>query len=403
MIATDNHLTGLNEQRVSFKDLGLCDTTRACLDAVNWLEPTEIQLRAIPLARCGIDLVVQSKAGSGKTGVFAVVAFEALQDNASDFSQTIVVAPTRELASQIHDVIKQMGSTNNKFKATLCIGEIPIANNIAQLKPDESTGATCQIVVGTPGRLIDLIGKNHLKTDKIELFVLDEADKLMDDNLKVQVDEIYKRLPKHKQMIVTSATYPNKLSNFLQRYMKRPIEIKLDEQLKVDEFYVDSKAGFSTKNTIDVKFANLKLLLQKLDFKKCFIFTNHQSRAPQICDRLNSDKDIVQLFGQADYISAERNQAKRNEVVKRFRTSSQKLLVSTDVLGRGIDIPSIELVINFDLPDKQETYYHRIGRAGRLGRPGRAVSIVSGDNIDKSTFRKNIQSDRISKLSLPPT
>lgn len=390
---------------LTFKDLMLSKRTLQGLSSCGFERPSPIQLKTIPLGRCGFDLVVQSKAGTGKTCIFAVVALEALQFNVNNFVQTLIVSPTREIASQIFEVVSSIGCYYTNVQCALCIGGTDIKQDRANLTKGSKSknGDQCQIIIGTPGRLKHLIDLNVLHTQSIELFVLDEADKLMDEQFKVQIDEIYKRLPEDKQMIVTSATYPDELSSFLQKYMQAAKYIRVGDDISLDgieEYYVESKAGHSNKKSQENKFHTLRSLLFYLEFKKCFIFTNYQARAPMICDFLNSDKDFSDKFGLSNYLCAELSQHQRNVVFGKFKNSDQKLLVSTDISARGIDIDGIDLVINFDLPHDGPTYFHRIGRAGRFGQAGKAVSIVSSESIDRSIFNKNINSSRINKLTL---
>lgn len=388
---------------VTFEDLMLARNTYLGLKKCGFERPSPIQLETIPLGRCGFDLVVQSKAGTGKTCIFTIVALDALQFNPNNCTQTLILTPTREIATQIHEVISLIGSEYKNLNCALCIGGIEVKQDRAKLGCSNAYGGLCQIVVGTPGRVRQLIELNILKIGQIELFVLDEADKLMDEQFKIQIDEIYKRLPSDKQMIVTSATYFDELSLFLQQYMKSAKSIRVGKELSlegVEEFYVQSKAGHSSKTNLENKFRALRMLLDQLEFTKCFVFTNFQSRAPLICDSLNKDKLFCDKYGPTKYICAELTQDERNRVFKEFKNSEQKLLVSTDISARGIDIQGIELVINFDLPMDKATYFHRIGRAGRFGQSGKAVSIVSGESVDQSVFKKSVKSERINKLSL---
>lgn len=406
------------KEDVTFDDLLLDPSTLAGLKACGFERPSPIQLETIPLARCGFDLIIQSKAGTGKTCIFTVIALEALLSNPNKGqTQTLILAPTREIAMQIHETISLIGRSCSGLNCVLCIGGVKVKEDRQRLLyPNSSRMAevldgsqkncqSCQIVIGTPGRIKQLIGLNLLKTHQIELFVLDEADKLLDEQFKSQIDDIYKNLPKDKQVIATSATYPDELAQFLQQYMHSAKCVRLGREVSleaIEEFYVESKAGHSYIKSIENKLQTLKSILDNMTSTKCFIFTNFQTRAPVISEELNQDKDFVLKHGTASYICAELSQVERNSVFNRFRTSTeQKLLISTDVSARGIDIREIELVINFDLPPDRATYYHRIGRAGRFGQPGKAVSIVSDETLDKSLYKKSIHSKRINKLTLP--
>lgn len=386
---------------ISFLDLQLNQKTLDGLHRCGFIKPSPVQLESIPLGRCGFDLVVQSKAGTGKTCIFTILALEALRFNTSNNTQSLIIAPTREIATQIHEVISAVGSAHEELRCALCIGGIGVKQDRATLESHRNGGSSCQIVIGTPGRVRQLIELNILKTQSIELFVLDESDKLMDEQFKFQIDEIYKRLPIDRQMIVTSATYPNELSDFLKRYMRTPKFIRVGKEISLEaikEYYIISRAGHSTKKLLDNKLATLKALITKMDFCKCFIFTNYQARAPLICDSLNEDEEIADKVGIINYICAELSQEARTQVFLNFKQSDQKVLVSTDVSARGIDIHDIDLVINLDLPVDSTTYYHRIGRAGRFGQSGIAVTIVSNERLDQSNFEKFIKSERMNKL-----
>lgn len=223
-------------ENVTFADLHLCEKTLDGLHRCGFIRPSPIQLDTIPLGRLGFDLVIQSKAGTGKTCIFTIVALEALKFNTSKSTQTLIIAPTREIASQIHEVISSVGFAFVDLRCALCIGGICVKQDRATLDAHRNDGSSCQIVIGTPGRVKQLIELNILKTQAIELFVLDESDKLMDEQFKVQIDEIYKRLPPDRQMIVTSATYPNELSDFLKRYMRAPKFIQKERRSRLKPY-----------------------------------------------------------------------------------------------------------------------------------------------------------------------
>uniref|UniRef100_A0A6G1SBT2 RNA helicase n=1 Tax=Aceria tosichella TaxID=561515 RepID=A0A6G1SBT2_9ACAR len=386
-------------ESVTFDEFLLSFETLEGLRRCGFNRPSPIQLETIPLGLCGFDLVVQSKAGTGKTCIFALVAIESLKFNSTKCTQSLILAPTREVAIQIHEVVSLIGSCHPELSCALCIGGVDVKQDRVQL-----INKDCQIVIGTPGRVKQLIELNILKVQQIELFVLDEADKLMDEQFKLQIDEIYKRLPADKQMIVTSATYPNELSHFLQKYMTSPKTIRLGKELRleaIEELYVESKAGHSTKKSFDNKIIDLLKILKQTDFYKCIIFTNFQARAPMICDNLNKDENYLQAYGQSSYICAELSQSDRCRVFETFKKSDQQqVMVSTDISARGIDIQDIDLVINFDIPNDNSTYYHRIGRAGRFGQPGKAITIVSSDAFDRGSFEQHVISDKINKITL---
>jgi len=384
----------LLDEDIKFADLHLSPAVLEGLNRCGFSRPSPVQLRSLPIGRCGFDLIIQSKAGTGKTCVFAVIALEALKFNHGSHPQTLVIAPTREVAIQIHEFISTMGSNQPDLSCSLCIGGVDVKEDRVNLNRGS------QILVGTPGRLKQLIDLNILKTQHIELFVLDEADKLMEEQFKIQIDEIYRRLPRDKQMIATSATYPNELDKFIRKYMQAPQSIRFGEEIRLEameEFYLASPAGSSAKKDLENKLSLLKSFLTSgLDFRKCFIFTNYQARAPIICNYLNKDEAFVLHNGNVDYLCAELTQSERNQNYNNFRQSKErKLLISTDVSARGLDIRDIDVVINFDIPSDKVTYYHRIGRAGRFGQAGRAFTLVSESSLDQILFKKSLETDRI--------
>lgn len=387
------------DQSLSFADLQLSQETLLGIKASGYEHPSPVQLQYIPLGRCGLDLVVQSKAGTGKTCVFTVIALETLEFNKTSPIQCIIIAPIREIAIQIHDVITTLGSGYKQLNVALCIGGTDVKLDRGQLSPIAEN--PCQIVVGTPGRIKQLIELSILKTNHVELFILDEADKLMDDQFKIQVDEIYKRLPRNKQMVVTSATYPNELDIFLQKYMQAPQRLSKCSNLSLEalnEYFIEVEAGHSVKKTVEKKLNLLRVILDKTNFDQCVIFTNYQTRAPIICNYLNSDSDFIERVKNVSYICSELPQNERIRIFESFKKSSCKILVSTDVSARGIDIEGVDLVINLDIPIDNSTYYHRVGRAGRFGAPGTAITLVANESVDQTQFKKVLIGCDIKKL-----
>lgn len=387
-----------SEEDLTFEDFLLDDKTLAGLKKCGFQRPSPIQIETIPIGRCGFDLIIQSKAGTGKTCIFTIIALEILKFNINKNTQTLIVAPTREIAIQIHEVVSKIGICYEELRCAIFIGGIGVHQDKLQL------AKKAQIVIGTPGRIKHLIEDKILNVKSIELLVLDEVDKLMDDQFKIQIDAIFRHLPFEKQLIVTSATYPNELAEFLRKKTRAPKFIRFGSDISleaIEEQYLECKAGHSNKKTLENKFKLLKTLLRQLDFVKCLIFTNFQARAPQICDHLNDDSSFSEHLGSISYLCSELSQDERTCIFNRFKTSDQKLLVSTDISARGIDIEGVDLVINLDLPHDNATYYHRIGRAGRFGRPGRSISMVSSEESDQKIFKKLSESDkRMTKFNL---
>ncbi|KAK2182715.1 hypothetical protein NP493_340g02001 [Ridgeia piscesae] len=361
----------LIRENVDFAGLMLRADVLAGLKRAGFQRPSPIQLKAIPLGRCGLDLIVQAKSGTGKTCVFAVVALESLCLESATV-QVLVLAPTREIAVQLWEVINTLGSAMTALRCYTFIGGLPLAEDVQKLQ-------CCHIVVGTPGRVKQLIEENLLDTSTIRLFVLDEADKLLEENFQESVNWIYSTLPENKQMMAVSATYPEILAQHLRRYMRNPTFVRLNitdpALLGIRQYY--EAAAYNPQKAYDNKVKQLTRLLSSVNFHQCLVFSNYQMRAQSLSDTLNAHG------WPATYISGSREQQDRLAAMAQLKTLQCRVLVSTDLTARGIDANHINLVVNLDLPHDHETYLHRIGRAGRFGTYGAAVSFVCvGQELD---------------------
>ncbi|XP_067004623.2 probable ATP-dependent RNA helicase DDX20 [Anabrus simplex] len=356
----------INED-VTFSGLMLSPLTLAGLSRSGFKKPSPIQLKAIPLGRCGFDLVVQAKSGTGKTCVFTVIALEMISTKCPSL-QVLILAPTREIAVQIQQVMKDIGSAVEGLKVHSFIGGTPLEDDIRKLR-------RCHVAVGAPGRVKHLIEKEHMKTDSVRLFILDEADKLMESSYQKDINYIFSRLPSNKQMIALSATYPGSLDSFLTKYMRCPMRVSPGLEglvlLGVRQFVCDVKTHPSSMMQIKLKVQELLRILSTVHFKQCIIFSNYQSRAQSICNQLNNNG------WPAKFVTGSQNQTQRLEAVTSLREYKCRVLLSTDLTSRGIDAENVNLVINLDVPYGASTYLHRIGRAGRYGSHGIAVSLVA--------------------------
>ncbi|XP_036358916.1 probable ATP-dependent RNA helicase DDX20 isoform X2 [Octopus sinensis] len=354
---------------VTFEGLLLSDDVLKGLQNSGFVKPSPIQLKSIPLGRCGLDLIVQAKAGTGKTCVFTVVALEALQIN-SPAIQVLVLAPTREIAFQIWQVITSIGSCVTGLKCATFIGGLSVTDDKNNLK-------ICHIAVGTPGRIKFLIEKGYLRTKSIRLFVLDEADQLLDEQFQADINWIYSVLPENKQMLALSATYPEYLAKHLMHYMRNPTYIRLNTShlalLGIKQYYlkipyhplVQKVAEYSAKAAIKI--------LSSVVFNQCLVFSNLQSGAQSLAVQLEEQGwPTCCIAGSLD-------QKERNEAMASLKSFQCRVLVSTDLTSRGIDAENVNLVINLDLPKNPRVYLHRIGRAGRYGSYGAAITLVAGD------------------------
>ncbi|VDO24343.1 unnamed protein product [Onchocerca flexuosa] len=330
-----------------FNSLMLNRTSLNALAKAGFTKPSPVQARAIPFGMLGFDLLVQAKSGTGKTMVFALLAVENLNAQVG-CSQVLIVAPTREIASQIVSYIRMLAPPVIHVGMFVGGNEKGIAEDIQKLKK------SIHIVVGTTGRLCHLVRINVLRLSYIRLFILDEADKLMEDNFQKEINYLFSALPPEKQVAVFSATYPYQLDATLTHYMRdvHLVRIDTDAQLLGVKQYVIVARNETRKMNI------LLRLLLRLRYGQCIIF---QARFDVVC------------------ISGNMPQTERTKAMRRLKNCMVKLLVSTDLTARGIDAPGVNVVINYGSPLVLATYLHRIGRAGRFGTHGAAFTILNSD------------------------
>ncbi|KAK2579838.1 hypothetical protein KPH14_007523 [Odynerus spinipes] len=365
---------------VTFSQMGLSQNILNGLANCGFQRPSPIQLKAIPLGRCGFDLIVKAKSGTGKTLVFGTIALEMIDVQISSI-QVLILAPTREIAIQISEVLSSIGSELKKLKIQLFIGGMTLDGDKKKLHE-------CHIAVGAPGRVKHLIEKELLKTDNIRLFVLDEADKLMEKSFQGDINYIFSKLPPSKQVIASSATYPGDLETFLQLYMCSPVLASPDNDgpilLGLKQFVSVVTSHPNAMKQVQIKIEELAKILNKIPFKQCLVFSNYQSRAQSVCNKINS------MGFSATYIIGNQDMIKRQQAIKKLKTFKCRIMLTTDLTARGIDVENVNLVINLDIPEEGATYLHRIGRAGRYGSHGISITIVSDTELQK--FQKMLAS-----------
>ncbi|XP_028309824.1 putative ATP-dependent RNA helicase DDX20 [Gouania willdenowi] len=355
----------LLSEGIDFGSLLLSPAVLDGLSASGFQRPSPIQLKAIPLGRCGLDLIVQAKSGTGKTCVFCTIALDSLV-LANSATQVLVLAPTREIAVQIHSVAMAIGCAMEGLECHVFIGGTPVSQDKAHLKK-------CHIAVGSPGRIKQLIELGILSTSSIRLFVLDEADKLLEEgSFQEQINWIFSSLPVNKQMLALSATYPESLAQHLTHYMREPTFVRLnpkDMGLKgLKQYYKLVQSHPMPHKVFEEKVQHLLELFSKVPFNQALVFSNFHSRAQHLADILSS-KGLP-----AACISGGLTQDQRLEAMSKLKQYQCRVLISTDLTSRGIDAEKVNLVINLDVPQDWETYMHRIGRAGRYGTQGLAVT-----------------------------
>ncbi|XP_053174149.1 probable ATP-dependent RNA helicase DDX20 [Scomber japonicus] len=355
----------LLSERIDFNSLLLSQAVLEGLSSSGFQKPSPIQLKAIPLGRCGLDLIVQAKSGTGKTCVFCTIALDSLVlENTA--TQVLVLAPTREIAVQIHSVVMAIGCAMEGLECHVFIGGRPVSQDKTNLKK-------CHIAVGSPGRIKQLIELGMLSTASIRLFVLDEADKLLEEgSFQEQINWIFSSLPVNKQMLALSATYPESLAQHLTRYMREPTFVRLNPKamgLKgLKQYYKLVQSHTLPHKVFEEKVQHLLELFSKIPFNQALVFSNLHTRAQHLADILSS-KGLPAVC-----ISGGLSQDQRLEAMSKLKQYQCRVLISTDLTSRGIDAEKVNLVINLDVPQDWETYMHRIGRAGRFGTQGLAVT-----------------------------
>ncbi|TYQ18076.1 UNVERIFIED_CONTAM: superfamily II DNA/RNA helicase [Acetivibrio alkalicellulosi] len=364
----------------SFNDMGISPLILKAIEEMGFNEPTEVQSKAIPYILNQEDQIVMSKTGSGKTATFGIPMLQMI-DSKEIGIQGLILTPTRELAVQIENDLKKM-SKYLPHKMTAVYGQHNINIEIKALNEGVS------IVSGTPGRVYDHLRQGTLKTKNIRFLILDEADRMLDMGFIDQVVRIIKTLPKDRVTLLFSATMPTEIGKICREYMKHPVTIEIESQTKT----VDTTEQIYFRVEKSEKNMQLNRILLTEHPKSCMIFCNTRmsvdkvksflSRKGYLCESLHGD---IQ-------------QSKRMKTIKQFKQQDFNLLVATDVAARGIHIDNLSLVINYDVPNNKDNYVHRIGRTGRIGNIGRAITLVTGDDImDLYEIEEHIGSQIIEK------
>ncbi|XP_062047950.1 probable ATP-dependent RNA helicase DDX20 [Lepus europaeus] len=374
-----------------FESLLLSRPVLEGLRAAGFERPSPVQLKAIPLGRCGLDLIVQAKSGTGKTCVFSTIALDSLiLENLS--TQILILAPTREIAVQIHSVITAIGIKMEGLECHVFIGGTPLSQDKTRLKK-------CHIAVGSPGRIKQLIELDYLNPGSIRLFILDEADKLLEEgSFQEQINWIYSSLPASKQMLAVSATYPEFLANALTKYMRDPTFVRLNSSdpslIGLKQYYKVVNSYPLAHKIFEEKAQHLQELFSRIPFNQALVFSNLHSRAQHLADILSS-KGFP-----AECISGNMNQNQRLDAMAKLKQFHCRVLISTDLTSRGIDAEKVNLVVNLDVPVDWETYMHRIGRAGRFGTLGLTVTYCCRGE-EENMMMKIAQKCNINLLLLP--
>ena len=368
----------------SFQDFGLADPISRALKEENYLTPTPIQAQTIPLALAGRDVVGIAQTGTGKTAAFALPILHRILANRikpqPKSCRVLVLSPTRELSGQILDSFNAYGR-HMRLASALAIGGVPMGRQVRSLMPG------VEILVATPGRLLDLVQSNGLKLGQVEFLVLDEADRMLDMGFINDIRKIVAKLPVRRQTLFFSATMPKDIAELADAMLRDPARVAVTP--------VASTAERITQRVIQVdhaaKGAFLAELLKQEAVERALVFTRTKHGADKVV------KGLARAGITADAIHGNKSQNHRERVLAAFRSGAIRTLVATDIAARGIDVDGVSHVVNFDLPNVPETYVHRIGRTARAGADGIAISLVAGG--EELAYLRDIE--KLIRIALP--
>ncbi len=339
------------------------------VDAVykaGFTQPTPIQEKAIPEILNGHDLIVGAQTGTGKTAAFVLPILNQLEVFEQRKTRALILVPTRELAVQTFDVCKKFGRYL-KLRACCLYGGAP------HKKQREALHAGCDILIATPGRLLDFMNQGEVRLNQIEMVILDEADRMLDMGFIGDVETIIAATPSNRQTILASATMPRQIQSLAKKILRQPVEVRVASETSTADT-VNQYVVYCAKGD---KKRVLRDMLNLPDVKKSIIFTRTKVNADRLAKRLE-EEGIESLV-----IHGDKSQGQRIHSLQIFRSDKINVLIATDVAARGIDIPSVTHVFNFELPEEMENYIHRIGRAGRANKDGYAVTLCTQEEAEK--------------------
>ena len=369
-----------------FNELNISSEVMKAVEEMGYENATDIQAQSIPMIMEGKDVLGRSNTGTGKTAAFGIPAIEMVEAG-SKYPNAMIICPTRELVTQVATELRKFSKYKEGVKIVPIYGGQPIDSQIKLLKRG------CGIVVGTPGRIMDHLRRKTLRLNDTRMVILDEADEMLNMGFKEDIEEILSSMPAENehQTILFSATWPADILKITEQFQKNPVRVEIKSSQRtidtVEQLYYDVPRG---------KKANaLRVLLNHYDPDLCMIFCNTKKMVDDLCTELNKH-DIKALSLHGDM-----KQEFRTRVMDQFRNGGASILIATDVAARGIDVDDIDLVVNFDLPQDNEYYIHRVGRTGRAGKKGLAITLVSGgkqrggikDIIRYTSCTSNVSSD----------
>ena len=349
-------------KKMNFNELNLSQEVLDAVRELGFTEMTEIQEKSIPLILEGSDVIGHSNTGTGKTASFGIPAVESITDSDKKSVSVLVLCPTRELAMQANEEIRKFAHFKKNVRTCAVYGGASMEKQISELK----RGAN--IVIGTPGRVLDHIRRKTLKLENLRTVVLDEADEMLNMGFREDIETVLSEVPEQRQTVLFSATMPPDILALTQKYQNNPVHVKINSKQKtvelIKQYYFEVAMGRKTDA--------LKLLLTAYSPSSAMIFCNTKKMVDELTE------ELVKSGFRALGLHGDMKQSQRTQVMNSFKNRTSEILVATDVAARGIDVSGIETVFNYDLPQDNEYYIHRIGRTGRAGKTGTAYTLVSG-------------------------
>ncbi|KAI5678474.1 hypothetical protein M9H77_09424 [Catharanthus roseus] len=352
------------EPIMSFDEMGIKENLLRGIYNYGFEKPSAIQQRAVLPIISGRDVIAQAQSGTGKTSMIALTVCQVVDTKSSEV-QALILSPTRELAAQTEKVIQAIGEYIN-VQAHACIGGKSVGEDIRKLEHG------VHVVSGTPGRVCDMIKRRTLRTRAIKLLILDESDEMLSRGFKDQIYDVYRYLPPELQVVLISATLPNEILEITSKFMTDPVRILV----KRDELTLEGiKQFFVAVEREEWKFDTLCDLYDTLTITQAVIFCNTKRKVDWLTAKMRENNFTVSSM------HGDMPQKERDMIMAEFRSGQTRVLITTDVWARGLDVQQVSLVINYDLPNNRELYIHRIGRSGRFGRKGVAINFVKSDDI----------------------
>lgn len=365
-----------------FAKLGLSQPLVEGVKAMGYVDPTPIQLRAIPIALAGQDLIGSAQTGTGKTAAFALPILSKLGEH-QPFPRTLILEPTRELAAQVETAIRDFSRFTN-LRVAVVFGGVGYGRQVDALKDG------VDIIVATPGRLLDHMGRGVCKLDHIQHLVLDEADRMLDMGFLPAVKRIVERCPRQRQTMLFSATIPPQIDSLIKWAMKNPQTVEIGANRSPAETVKHVIYPVAERQKTDL----LRALLDQVHYESVIVFCRTKHRADQIAHLLKRNNHAVAV------LHSNRTQREREQALKGFREGRYEVLVATDIAARGLDIADVSHVINYDVPQHPEDYIHRIGRTGRAEAKGDAFTLMVAEDSDYVARIERFISQKIERVKL---